>query len=82
MEIVLTSHFEKNSLEKEDSGKILGKTCGLGPTKEITVGKDCLRDIAPVELNGLNKITTSKQFERIKNGNANLLRYLQHSGYE
>ena len=54
MEIILTSHFEKNlSITPE-------KTCGLGPTKEITVEKDCLRDIAPVELNGLNKIATSK----------------------
>ena len=27
--------------ELEESGKILGKTCGLGPTKEkSTVGKD------------------------------------------
>ena len=25
MEIILTSHFEKNSPEKEESGKILGR---------------------------------------------------------
>ena len=41
MGFILTSHFEKNSPEKEESGKILEKTCGLGPTKEITVEKDC-----------------------------------------
>ena len=61
MEIIIMSHFEKNlSITPEKQKRQVRsweKTCGLGPTKEITVEKDCLRDIAPVELNGLNKMT-------------------------
>ena len=61
MEIILTSHFEKNSPKKEESGKILEKDLWVrAHSKEITVEKDCLRDIAPVELNGLNEITILK----------------------
>ena len=65
MEIILTSHFEKNlsiTPEKNWKSQVRSwkKTCGLGPTKEITVEKDCLRDIAPVELNGLNKMIILK----------------------
>ena len=56
MEIILTSHFEKNlsiTPEKQKSQvRSWEKTCGLGPLKEITAEKDCLKDIAPVELNG------------------------------
>ena len=41
---------------------------------------DCLKGgIAPVELNDLNEITTSKYLERIENGNISLVKYLQHS---
>ena len=47
---------------KEESGKILGKNLWVrAHSKEITVEKDCLRDIAPVELNGLNKIAILKK---------------------
>ena len=60
MEIILTSQFKKNSPDKKSQVRSWEKTCGLGPTKEITVEKDCLRDIAPVELNGLNKMTILK----------------------
>ena len=57
MGIIFTSHFEKNlsiTPEKiEESGKILEKDLWVrAHSKEITVEKDCLRDIAPVELNG------------------------------
>ena len=45
-------HTLKRILRKKKSQvRSWEKTCGLGPTKEITVGKDCLRDNAPVELN-------------------------------
>ena len=57
---ILTSHFEKNCPEKKSQVRSLEKTCGLGPTQKITVRKDCLRDIAPVEFNGLNKKTMLK----------------------
>ena len=63
MGIILTSHLKKieNNSGKEESGKILGKDLWVrAHLKEITVEKDCLRDIAPVELNGLNKITILK----------------------
>ena len=54
-------HALKEFSGKEESGKILEKDLWVrAHSKEITVGKDCLRDIAPVELNGLNKITISK----------------------
>ena len=65
MEIILTSHFEKNlsiTPEKtEESGKILEKDLWVrAHSKEITAEKDFSRDIAPVELNGLNKMTILK----------------------
>ena len=45
----------------EESGKILEKDLWVrAHSKEITVEKDCLRDIAPDELNGLSKITILK----------------------
>ena len=56
------------------------KTCGLGPTQRNTVERLLEREIAPVELNGLNEVTSSQKLEQIENGNFNLLRYLQHSG--
>ena len=55
------------------------KTCGSGPTQKNTV-EMIKRKIAPVELNCLNEIASSKELERIGNGNVNLLRYLVHSG--
>ena len=64
----------------EESGKILGKDLWVrAHSKENTVER-FWREIAPVELNGLNEITTSKSLERIEKGNVNLLRYLVHSG--
>ena len=64
MEIILTSHFEKNlsiTPEKEESGKILRKNLWVrAHSKGITVEKDCLRDIALVELNDLNKMIILK----------------------
>ena len=65
MESILTSHFEKNLRitpgELEESGKILGKTCGLGPTKEKTPLKRIVEQIddAPEQLKYLNEVTTS-----------------------
>ena len=56
----------------EESGKILGKTCGLGPTQRYTIER-FKREIAPVELKGSKEITTLRYLERISNGNANLL---------
>ena len=44
----------------EESGKILGKDLWVRPTKKNTPLNNCLKDIAPVELNDLNEITTSK----------------------
>ena len=65
----------------EESGKILGKDLWVRAHSKDTPLSDCLkREIAPVELNGLNEITTSKELERIENVTVNLLRYLQHSG--
>ena len=47
MKFILTSNSEKNLEitpgELEESGKILGKTCGLGPTKEKTPLKGLLK---------------------------------------
>ena len=64
----------------EESGKILGKDLWVRAHSKETPLKDCLKiEIAPVELNGLNEITTSKLVERILNEMTSLLRYLQHS---
>ena len=84
MESILTSHFEMNlgmaPRKLEESGRILGKNPWVrAHSKENTVEQLIERGIAPVELNGLNEITTSKYLERIENGNTSLLRYLQHS---
>ena len=80
---ILTSHLkriENNSRELEESGKILGKDLWVrAHSKEDTVEGLLEIEIAPVELNSLKEITTSKYLERIKNGNTSLLRYLQHS---
>ena len=65
----------------EESGKILEKDLWVrAHSKEPSLNDFKERGDAPVELNGLNEITTSKYLERIKNGNTSLLRYLEHSG--
>ena len=45
---------------KEESGKILGKDMWVRGHSKDTPLNDFKREIAPVELNGLNEITTSK----------------------
>ena len=60
----------------EESGNILEKTYGLGPTQRYTIERFLKREIAPVELNGLNEVTTSKELELMQSGNTNLQRYL------
>ena len=66
MKFILTSNLEMNLRIAPDNSKSQvrswEKTCGLGPTqKENTVWTiDWNGGIAPVELNGLNEITTSK----------------------
>ena len=65
MKFILTSNFEKNlgmaPRKLEESDKILGKTCGLGPTEEITpLERDVEQiDDAPEQLKYLNEVTTS-----------------------
>ena len=78
------SNFEEDfriTPEKlEESGKILGKDLWVRAHSKETPLNDCLKkEIALVELNGLNEITSSKELERISNGNANLVRWLHHS---
>ena len=47
--------------EKEESGKILGKDLWVRAHSKDTPLKRLLeKEIAPVELNGLNEVTTSK----------------------
>ena len=59
--------------ELEESGKILGKDLWVrAHSKETPLNDYLKRDIAPVELNGLNEITTSKELERMQSGNTNL----------
>ena len=65
MESILTSHLEKNlgiTPDKlEGSSKILGKDLWVRAHSRETPLKRLLeKEIAPVELNGLNEITTSK----------------------
>ena len=69
-------------LEKlEESGNILGKDMWVrAHSKDTLLKRFKEREIAPVELKGLNEITTLKYGERILNEKTNLLRYLQHSG--
>ena len=48
----------------EESGKILGKDLWVRAHSRKTLLNDCLgRDNAPVDLNGLNEVTTSKELE-------------------
>ena len=46
----LRKGFENSSGKLEESGKILGKTCGLGPTEENTPLKRIIEEVddAPV----------------------------------
>ena len=65
MRLILTSNFEKNLRippgELEELGKILGKDLWVRAHSKDTPSNDYLkREIAPVELNGFNEITTSK----------------------
>ena len=63
---ILTSNFrrfENSSKKIEESGKILGKDLWVrAHSKENTVER-FKREIAPVELNGLNEGTSSKELE-------------------
>ena len=59
----------------KESSKILGKGLWVRAHSKLHHWI-----IAPVELNGLNEIASSKELEWIENGNLNLLRYLHHSG--
>ena len=68
MKSILMSHFEKNlgitPGELEESGKILEKDLWVrAHSKENTVER-FKREAAPVELNGLNEGTSSKELER------------------
>ena len=68
MKFILTSNFEKNlgiaPGKLEESGKILGKDLWVRAHSKEPPLNDCLkRDIAPVELNGLNEIASSKELE-------------------
>ena len=48
----------------EESGKILGKDLWVRAHSKEPPLNDCLkREIAPVELNGLNEIASSKELE-------------------
>ena len=84
MESILTSHLkriENNSGELEESGKILEKDLWVRAHSKDTPLNNWLKGgIAPVKLNDLNEITTSKYLKLIENGNMILLRYLEHSG--
>ena len=64
----------------EESGKILGKDLWVRAHSKDTPLKLFKRENAPVELNDLNEITSSKDLERLQSGNTNLLSYLRHSG--
>ena len=63
----------------EESGKILGKDVWVRAHSKETTLEGFKRKIAPVELNGLNEVTTSKWLELMRSGYTNLQRYLQHS---
>ena len=63
--------------ELEESGKILGKDLWVrAHSKETPLKRLPEKENAPVELNDLNEITSSKELERKKSGNTNFLRYL------
>ena len=59
--VKLRNEFENNSGKKlEESGKILGKDLWVRAHSRETPLKRFEGEIAPVELNGLNEIITSK----------------------
>ena len=59
--VKLCNEFENNSEKLEESGKILEKDLwARAHSKENTVERLLEKEISPVELNGLNEITTSK----------------------
>ena len=59
--VKLRKEFKNTSEKLEEPGKILGKDMWVRIHSKETPLKDFLkREIAPVELNGLNEITTSK----------------------
>ena len=54
----------------EESGKILGKDLWVRAQSKDTPLKWLLeKEIDPVDLNGLNEITSSKELERMQSGN-------------
>ena len=68
MKFILTSNFEKNlgmaPGKLEESGKILGKDLWVRAHSKEPPLNDCLkREIALVELNGLNEIASSIELE-------------------
>ena len=78
--VELRKGLENISGKLEESGKILGKDLWVRAHWKGTPLKWLLeKEIAPVELNDLNEITTSKYLERIENGNTSHVKYLQHS---
>ena len=59
--VKLGEEFESNSGKLKESGKILGKDPWVrSHSRENTVERLVEKEIAPVELNGLNVITNSK----------------------
>ena len=63
--IKLGKELESNPGKLEESGKILGKYLWVRAHSKETPQND-LREKAPVELNGLNKITFLKDLERMR----------------
>ena len=65
MKFIFTSNFENDSRitpgNLDESGKILGKTRGLGPTKKKHRWKRTVEEIddAPEQLKYLNEVITS-----------------------
>ena len=63
------NNFGKIRRVRYDPGK---RPVGQGPLKRNIVEGLLEIEIAPVELNGLNEATTSKELERMQSGNTNL----------
>ena len=71
--VKLGEEFEDSSRKIEESGKNMGKDLWVRAHSKETPLNDCLKkEIALVELNGLNEITSSKELERMQSGNTNL----------
>ena len=58
--VKLCNEFENNSEKLEESGKILGKDLWVRGHPKETPLNNLKKKIAPVELNSLNEVTTSK----------------------